>query len=276
MLYEAHKQGLIMRLRTPVLLLALLITLLAPFAGTALAGDPEDVLALVNQHRANNGLAPVCLSGLLSQAAYNHSQDMQTNNYFDHTGLNGSMPWDRIEAVGYRGSYFSENIAMGYSPAVEVVTGWINSPSHNANLLSSKATEMGLARVGDYWTQTFSNGQTCSSGQPQPVVDTEPVVVDNPNVDGDSSIEQPTPPPQVVEAPPPAPEQPIPVIDQPAPVDEQPITPIEEEWVWEWDEGDYSEPTWEEGEWQVEYETTWTCYCYYDEWGNLITECYEG
>ena len=77
------------------------------------------------------------------------------------------------------------------------------------------------------------------------------------------------PPPPVVEAPPPAPEQPAPVVDQPAPIDEQPVTPVEEEWEWE---GDYTE----EGEWQVEYETIWTCYCYYDEWGNLITECYEG
>ena len=260
--------------RTSIFLIILLIALLASSVGTVLAGDPEDVLALVNQHRANNGLAPLCLSGLLSQAAYNHSQDMQTNNYFDHTGLNGSQPWDRIEAVGYRGTYFAENIAMGYQSAVEVVTGWIESPGHNANLLSSKATEMGLARVGDYWTQTFANGQTCNAAQPQPVVETEPEVVVIPDEGGATPIEAPAEPVTVIEQPPPVVEQPAPPVEQPAP-DEEYVDYSEEEWTWVWEEGDYSDPAWDGGSWEVESEYTWTCYCYYDEWGNLITECYE-
>src|SRR5688572_6315459 len=34
----------------------------------------------------------------LATAAFNHSNDMNSNNYFNHTGLNGSSAGDRITA----------------------------------------------------------------------------------------------------------------------------------------------------------------------------------
>ena len=42
----------------------------------------------------------------LTQAAAVHSQDMVTNNFFSHTGSNGSTPWDRIKAAGHQGVTF--------------------------------------------------------------------------------------------------------------------------------------------------------------------------
>jgi hypothetical protein len=236
----------IIRLSTlTVLLLILFIT-----ATTAFASDETDVLALVNQHRAANGLGPVCLDSLLNEAAQGHSQDMLTNNYFDHTGLNGSQPWDRIQATGYDGTYFSENIAFGYTSAAEVFEGWRTSPGHNANMLSTAATEMGIARVGDYWTQVFSNGEPCEGAvgggkdpEPNPVV-TEPTPV----------VEQPapqnTPEPQT---PPSQPEQPI-VQEEVIWVEEGGNT--EDEWSWEEIPADYTCTT---ETWVDEYGVTWEC-----------------
>ena len=129
-----------------------------------LAGDADDVLALINQHRANNGLPPLCLNAQLTQAAVNHAQDMATNNYFSHTGLDGSTPMDRIRATGYGGGFFAENIAFGYQSAADVVGGWTGSVAHNAIILDARTTEMGLGRVGDYWSQTFGNAHACSAG----------------------------------------------------------------------------------------------------------------
>jgi len=89
-----------------------------------------------------------------------HSADMAKNNYFRHTGLDGSTFVDRLERAGYpRSGAAGENIAYGYATAQAVVTGWMNSDGHRSNILncSAKATGVGLAYRGNtpYWTQLF-------------------------------------------------------------------------------------------------------------------------
>jgi uncharacterized protein YkwD len=131
----------------------------------------QEVLALTNQFRATQGLAALTLNPELVAAADRHSADMLNQDYFDHTGRNGSKPWDRAGAVGYAASMIGENIAAGYGSAESVVQGWINSPGHRANLLNFRYTEMGLGysssaqdtgtvNYGNYWTQMFGSGDT--------------------------------------------------------------------------------------------------------------------
>lgn len=61
----------------------------------------REVLELVNQERANFQLKALTLSEKLDTAADGHSQDMALNDYFAHTGRDGSSPGDRIEKAGY-------------------------------------------------------------------------------------------------------------------------------------------------------------------------------
>ena len=82
--------------------------------------------------------------GRLDLAARNHSTDMGVHNYFSHTSLEGTAPWDRITAAGYTWRAAGENIAKGYPTAESVVTGWINSPGHCLNLMSSSFRDMGV------------------------------------------------------------------------------------------------------------------------------------
>ena len=55
----------------------------------------------------------------------------------------------------------AENIAAGYPTAEDVVSGWMNSPGHRANILSPKYTEVGVGVVngegkfGTYWAEEF-------------------------------------------------------------------------------------------------------------------------
>jgi uncharacterized protein YkwD len=130
-----------------------------------------EVLALTNQFRASQGLTALTLNQELNAAADRHSADMLNQDYFDHTGRNGSKPWDRAGALGYSASTIGENIAAGYGSAEAVVQGWINSPGHRANLLNFRYTEMGLGyssstqdtgtvNYGNYWTQMFGSGDT--------------------------------------------------------------------------------------------------------------------
>lgn len=129
----------------------------------------QQVFNLTNQYRAANGVAPLQLNLELNAAALNHSQDMALQDYFGHTGLNGSTSASRMNQVGYSSSSYGENIAAGYTTPEEVVQGWISSDGHRANLLNPSFTEVGVGyyylandtgvnNYYDYWTQDFGGG----------------------------------------------------------------------------------------------------------------------
>ena len=94
---------------------------------------------------------------LLAKAAYNHSHDMDQNNYFSHTGLDGSSPGDRITAVGYNWTTWGENIAMGYPDEQSVMNAWLNSPPHCMNIMNGNFKEIGAGKSGTYWTEDFGS-----------------------------------------------------------------------------------------------------------------------
>ncbi|MFN2437818.1 MAG: CAP domain-containing protein [Chitinophagaceae bacterium] len=102
---------------------------------------------------------PVTWNNQLELAAYNHSSDMYKNNFFSHTGLDGSNGGVRIERAGYKWTAYAENIANGYTTERSVVDGWIKSPAHCKNLMNRTYKEMGVAKIGAYWTQEFATRQ---------------------------------------------------------------------------------------------------------------------
>ena len=104
----------------------------------------------------------------LEAAALGHSKDMANNNYFSHTGKNGSSSGDRISQAGYSWSTYGENIAAGsgYSAANAVVQGWLDSPGHCSNIMEGNFTHLGAAKYsnasstyGVYWTQVLGRSQ---------------------------------------------------------------------------------------------------------------------
>lgn len=119
------------------------------------------VLAITNEEREAVGCDALTMNAKLTQAAQGHSEDMAENDYFDHTGLDGSSPFDRMADAGYDFSAAAENIAMGQQTPAAVMKAWMNSEGHRENILNCTYTEMGLGyAVGDgspYWTQTFGN-----------------------------------------------------------------------------------------------------------------------
>jgi uncharacterized protein YkwD len=100
-------------------------------------------------------VSAVSWNNQLEAAAYKHSEDMYTNNYFDHTAPDGSNGGVRIERAGYNWTSFGENIAMGDRSEKEVVADWLQSPRHCKNIMNGNFKEMGVARAGNYWTQEF-------------------------------------------------------------------------------------------------------------------------
>lgn len=105
---------------------------------------------------------PVTWNGYLAAAARAHAADMAARNYFDHVTPEGKTVSQRVEAAGYANwMEVGENIAAGYTLA-NVVTGWLNSPSHCKTLMDPTLKELGVGYVyrpgsqyGTYWVQDY-------------------------------------------------------------------------------------------------------------------------
>jgi hypothetical protein len=136
-----------------------LIVGLVNLAGAQLLLPEEvQVIQLVNQERGQRGIAPVWQDTPLSTAAFNHSEDMAVNNYFSHTGADGSTFVARDQSAGYTGSPVGECIGWNYPTAEAMVAGWMNSPGHYAILMSTSADRIGISHVSTYWTLEMGNG----------------------------------------------------------------------------------------------------------------------
>ncbi|RYG08458.1 MAG: CAP domain-containing protein [Chitinophagaceae bacterium] len=135
-------------------------------SGVAVATNLNNdlLLKLVNDKRATGcncgitimpSVAPLTWNNLLAAAALAHSKDMNTNNYFSHTSLDGRSAGDRITVVGYKWSAYGENIASGQTSEQAVFDAWITSEGHCKNIMNANFKEMAVARDGKYWTQEF-------------------------------------------------------------------------------------------------------------------------
>jgi uncharacterized protein YkwD len=133
-----------------------------PCANTELTPEPGNLkaiaaatLCLINQERARNDELPLQASGQLEQAAWGHSEEMLSEDYFAHVAPSGLTPVGRVEATGYVpnqqvGYTLGENIAWGtlqLSMPSAIVTAWIASPKHLANILYGpyRDTAIGVA-----------------------------------------------------------------------------------------------------------------------------------
>jgi len=116
----------------------------------------DQVVDIVNTHRAEAGCEPLRVDARLAQAAADHSGDMAERDYFDHTTPEGVTFAERIVTAGFE-TPGAENIARGQQTATEVMQSWMDSDGHRANILNCKlaAIGIGLETDGMYWTQDF-------------------------------------------------------------------------------------------------------------------------
>jgi uncharacterized protein YkwD len=130
-----------------------------------LASEELQLLKLVNDERQHAGFTPLQFSPRLMTAARNHSHDMATRRYLGHDSPAGDTPTERIRAAGIYYDELGENVYSANATRSEqlpgeVLTAWMRSPAHRANLLAPgfRLSAVGIARAADgeyYITQDF-------------------------------------------------------------------------------------------------------------------------
>ena len=99
---------------------------------------------------------------------------MADNDYFNHTDSLGRDSFDRMADFGYGyNAWKGENLAAGTQSATEAFELWRNSSGHNANMLRSEFTVIGIGRVYDpnstygwYWANDFGGYDDSGSAPP--------------------------------------------------------------------------------------------------------------
>ncbi len=112
------------------------------------------ILVLVNQQRASAGLSPLVASTCADGFAESWAPVLQANGALSHQSLSPILTSCHSRTAG-------ENVAYGNVTADQMMTMWMNSAGHRANILSPNYTAIGIAAVTDssgrwYGVQDFT------------------------------------------------------------------------------------------------------------------------
>lgn len=104
---------------------------------------PAILADLTNSERKIQNLSTLTVNPVLNKAATMKAEDMASKGYFAHTSPEGKTPWYWLSEVGYKYQYAGENLAIDFSDSKDVTNAWMNSPTHKANIVKDKYTEVG-------------------------------------------------------------------------------------------------------------------------------------
>ncbi len=124
-------------------------------------GFEQHMLDLINAEREKYGVAPLSFDSRLTTLARVRASELATYYSADHSRPD-KRAWNTVfDDYNYSSYYAGENIAYGQRSADEVMTSWINSPGHHANIVSSNFGHVGLACYEKngvlYWEQLFTD-----------------------------------------------------------------------------------------------------------------------
>ncbi len=122
----------------------------------------RSVFAIVNQKRAENGRPRLELDKELTEAAMQRAAELSL--YYNHTRPNGEKATSILRRDGC--TRIAENIAVGYLTPDAVMSGWMSSQGHKANILDLYLKGIGIGCFRDnqgiwYWVQYFDDKQPC-------------------------------------------------------------------------------------------------------------------
>ena len=120
---------------------------------TASALEPSDeitaanVLRLMNEYRASEGLAPLHGDERLDLAAADRMHQMEEESFWSHESPRGESPFQWLGRHAYHYRSAGENLAYGFETARLLVQSWMESRGHRANILSADYEDCGIAII---------------------------------------------------------------------------------------------------------------------------------
>lgn len=116
-------------------------------------GANQELLNLINAHRAENGKGALGMNSALNNAACGHSIWMSQNGTLSHTGSGGSTFSSRCVESGT--TCYGENVGQHGAPSASIFFEmWKASPTHNAIMLGN-FSQIGIGFSGQYITTDF-------------------------------------------------------------------------------------------------------------------------
>jgi len=178
-----------------------------PNIGNASDLTVQNIIEAINKERSLRNLSTLNTDNRLSTAAQSKSEDMIARKYFAHVDPDGNYIWPKIVEAGYTPYLqLGENLAIEFYNTESLVSAWMNSPTHRANVLNEQFKDQGMG----LFFGNVSNGEYHSSitnafgslvvkkTEPKPAPTTPPSAPTNPSTpstgSGPSASQSTTPP----------------------------------------------------------------------------------
>ncbi len=133
------------------------------------------IITDTNAARSASSVAPLAENATLDGIATIRLEDMFAHQYFAHVSPTGESALTVASSVGYDHLALGENLAEGWFAGDQgLVTAWMNSPGHRANILDAHYTQIGVAaREGIFngqqaWIAVQVFGKPASACPPAP------------------------------------------------------------------------------------------------------------
>jgi hypothetical protein len=131
----------------------------------------------VNRERKAANLKILVENTKLDEAAEKKAEDMCSNHYWSHISPSGIDPWHWFRVANFNYDKAGENLGRDFNTADDMISAWMKSPEHKANILLGKYTQTGVAIkecvLNDYKTtvvvQLFANFASNLQNQNAPV-----------------------------------------------------------------------------------------------------------
>lgn len=117
----------------------------------ATVSDRSLILTAMNARRTTVAVSALSSGATLQEIAQAHADNMAAKQFFSHTDPNGVTFEQRIQASGYKGTAFAENLGLTSTQAVDIVASWMGSDAHRLNMLNSSYSAVGIGIARGTW-----------------------------------------------------------------------------------------------------------------------------
>jgi hypothetical protein len=136
--------------------------------GIVMALEGGSVISLINIERTSRGLQALSLNQKLVEAAESKVNAMALSGRLEHTtSLQGEV-WRPLEAAGYNYSLVGENLGVNITDPALLVSEWMASPSHRANILNPEFEDIGVAIESGAFSGDIADYIVLYTAKPKP------------------------------------------------------------------------------------------------------------